>query len=1107
MHREISHTDEAFRQDSNLSLYLLTGLLGLLIGLDLWPRLAGWLGAAWLPTWPTTVYGQPLALIAAVLGGARILYTTVEGLFDGRVGADLALAVACIAAILLGEHLVAAEIVFIGLLGECLEGFTFERTRRAVRRIVEVCPRRCWLLRDGQEVRVLTSELQAGDVVVVKPGARIPADGVVLEGRSSVDASALTGESVPVDRGPGDPVLAGSLNQLGALTIGAERVAEQTVVGRVIELTARALKDKAGLERTADRLARYFLPVVLGLAAVTFLGGLLVHGAGLFRPPDVPRYGLGQAIRLSTYPALAVLVVACPCALILATPAAVMAALGRLAGTGVLLKGGGALERLAGVTAFAFDKTGTLTEGRLELGDVIGLGGTSADELLRTAAAAEQRSEHPLGRLVLQEAQARGLALEPVEDFEARPGGGVTARTLAGRVIVGNRRLLEEQGVPLSAEAETLLEKLDAAGQTALLAARDGVLLGVIGARDRVRPEAAGVIAELRDLGIRHIALLTGDRAAVARAVAAELGITEVYAELLPEQKAQAVVSGQWSVVSKTASLTTDHYPLPTAFVGDGINDAPALARAAVGLAVGGTGTDVAAEAGDVVLMGAPLTPLPLLLRLSRATVRIIRQNIVVFAFGVNIAGVVLTAWLWPLLAPAEWYEQSPVAAVIYHQVGSLLVLLNSMRLLWLERPAGRALARVGRAFRTADHWVERNLDPGEGLHWLSHHWRPAALAAGGLLVAAYLLSGLTVVGADEAAVVRRFGRPVAELGPGPHWRWPWPVEDVVRLKPDRLRLVEVGFRTIPGDTPVAPGYSWASLHKGDGIARMPDEAVMITGDGNLLEVQATVRYRVRDVGVYLFEVRDPDEVVRAAAESVLRGMIAGRVFADLLTVERGAFQKAALGQLEQRCQGYGPHGLGIRLEGLSLHDLHPPAEVVPDYYAVTQAMEDHDRRINEAEAEATRTVQEATAKGKEVVYLARAAKAEKVLQAQGYHDAFLARSRGRKALGLRQEWQLLREALVSGSLAEARAKYERRRRELVAGQAALTDFRLFWDTLGQALAGRDLMLIDADRVPGRRQLLLLDPNVLRPPAPVIIQPRQPAERAPLRNAPDEEGP
>ncbi len=296
------------------------------------------------------------------------------------------------------------------MVGECLEAFTFDRTQSAVRKIVEVFPIRCWRLREGKEERVFTRDLQVGDRVVVKPGAKVPVDGVVIDGRSSVNTSALTGESLPQDKRPGDEVLAGSVNQFGALTIDARRVAEKTVAGRVIELTARALKDKAGIERTADRLARYFLPVVLGLAALTFLVGLIVFTTGAFRPAGTVPLGLWQAMISSVYPTLSVLVVACPCALILATPAAVIAALGRLAGTGVLIKSGSALERLAAVRAMAFDKTGTITEGRLELGDIVPLCDVPADEVLRIAAGAEQRSEHPLAQLILHEAKRRESA-------------------------------------------------------------------------------------------------------------------------------------------------------------------------------------------------------------------------------------------------------------------------------------------------------------------------------------------------------------------------------------------------------------------------------------------------------------------------------------------------------------------------------------------------------------------------------------------------------------------------------------------------------------------------------------------------------------------------
>jgi Cu+-exporting ATPase len=1107
MHREISHSDPAFHRESNLSLYLMTGLLGLLIGIDLWPGLAAWMAAKGLvlPTWKNEFYpGYRIALLAAVLGGARVLYGAVEALLEGRIGADLAIAIACVAAILFRKPLVAAEVVFIGMVGECLESFTFERTQRAVRKLVEVFPRRCWLLRDGQEVRVLTRELQVGDRVMVKPGARIPADGVVVDGRSAVDASALTGESLPLDKGPGDEVLAGTLNQFGALVIDTRRTAEHTVVGQVIELTARALKDKASLERTADRLARFFLPVVLGLAAVTFLAGVILN-MGFF---SGTRRTFSEAAALAIDPTLAVLVVSCPCALILATPAAIIAALGRLAGTGVLIKGGSALERLAEVRAIAFDKTGTLTEGRLELGELIPLGSESPESLLQAAASAEQRSEHLLARLIAQEAAARHLPLEPLEDFQSHPGAGVTAHTAAGALVVGTPRFLEEQGIPLSPEMLARLEPLENSGQTTLLVARNGMVLGAIGARDRVRPEAAGVVAEIRSLGVADIALLTGDRPAVARSIGEALGIAEVHAGLLPQEKAEFIE--RWRQQPTGAAM--DHRRV--AMVGDGINDAPALAVADVGLAIGGAGADVAAEAGDVVLMGDPLRHLPLLVRLSRETVRIIHQNIVIFAFGVNIAGVVLTAWLWPLLATSpEWYEQAPLAGVIYHQIGSLAVLLNAMRLLWFERPAtSPGWRRLRQGLQAFDHWLEHRLDLHEGLHWLEHHARPVGLLAGFLVLAGYALSGLTQVGPDEAAVVRRFGRPLAEeLGPGLHWLWPWPVDAVARLQPDRIRTVEIGFRSAPGTAVPADGLAWASAHGGRGFVRMVDESVLLTGDGNLVELQATLRYSIeRDqLRRYLFEVREPEEVLRAATESVLREAVAGRPFLELLTSARGEFQAEVLARLDRRCREYGEGGLGIRLDGLALHDLHPPQDVVPAYHKVTEAMQTRDRRINEAMAQTLRIPsgtdnslpgkRAAQVKGKQIIDRASADTQEKIKQAGAARTRFLNMLHVRTGLSLTQEWQLLwraADAVRGGQeIAVAYRDYERRRHHLIAVQTSLTDFRLYWDALAAALAGRDKLIIDADKVPGRRNLLLFDPDVFRVPFPVLAPP----QRAPMR--------
>jgi Cu+-exporting ATPase len=1081
MHREISHTDSAFAPQRPLGLYVMTALLGAIIAGDIVLWFLQGRGDA-----PPVIFGFRLAIVAAVIGGARILYTSMDSLFEGRLGADLALAIACIAAIYLKEHLVAAEIVFIGLVGECLESITFERTQRAIRALVEVFPRRCWLLRGGQEVRVLTSELKVGDRVAVKPGARIPVDGVVVEGRSAVDISALTGETLPVDKGPGDEVLAGSLNQFGALTIDAQRVAENTVAGRVVELTARALKDKAPLERTADRLARFFLPVVLGLAALTFIAAYLHFGGGWFRFSG--RLGFGDAFEKSLIPAVTVLVVACPCALILATPAAIIAALGRLAGTGVLLKGGSSLERLAEVKAFAFDKTGTLTEGRLEIGDVLGLG-VPADEVLRIAASAEQRSEHLFAKLILREAANRQLTLDTVDDFQAHPGAGVSGRTAGGRVLVGTRRLLEEQQVAITAEATGLLEQLDAGGQSGLLVARENIILGAIGARDRVRGEAAEVLQELRQLGIGDIALVTGDRRAAAAPVAAALGITQIHAELLPQQKCTVVEELRAQPLAGQNQEKTGVHKRRVAMVGDGINDAPALASADVGIAIGGTGTDIAAEAGDIVMMGAPLKSLPLLVRLSRETVRIIRQNILIFAFGVNGFGVLITAWLWPLLVTDDyWYSLAPLAGVIYHQLGSLAVLLNSMRLLWFERSVtGPRVERVRESFRRVDKWLERYLDVDEALHWVGHQWKRMAIGVVVLSAVAWAANGFTQIGPDEQGIVLRFGRPVATLEPGLSYCWPWPIDRVVRVQPDRVRTVEVGFRA-PAAGKAETRLAWASTHGGDSSSRLDEEALMITGDSNLVVIQATVRYKIVSPAVYLFEVNDVDSIVRAATESVLRTTVAGRPFLELLTNQREQFQSDVLQRLQKHCADY---HLGIAFEGFSLHDLHPPQQVVRAYYEVAKAMEEYDTQKMKAEAEALTLTRDAEADYQDKIRKTVADNAVKIHQAQADAKAFLAWVHVRKTLSFDQEWNMwlafIDDVQAGKAVAHASQDYEKKRAELIALQGEIVKTQLYWQTIGGALAGRPILLVDAQKIGGRRQLILFDTDQFRLPFPVLM--------------------
>lgn len=543
--------------------------------------------------------------------------------------------------------------------------------------------------------------------------------------------------------------------------------------------------------------------------------------------------------------------------------------------------------------------------------------------------------------------------------------------------------------------------------------------------------------------------------------------------------------------------------------VGDGINDAPALARADVGLALAGT-ADIAAEAGDIVLMGDPLRPLPLLVKLSRQTVKIIRQNILWFAFVVNAVGIVVTAWLWPLFATGDWERQSPLVAVLYHQLGSLAVLLNSMRLLWFERAATSPLAiSVKGRMRAADLWLEKNFDLHDWSHWIVERRRRLGFLLASLLIVLYAVSGLTIVAPDELAVARRFGRPVADLSPGCHWLFPWPVDDVVRVS-QRVRTVAVGYREAsgPANTPVAnapgsPGVAltWTSGHRRE--IRRADESIMITGDGNLVDILATVRYQVVQPRVYLFEVNEPDEVIRAATESVLRGLVAGRPFHELLTIRRAEFQAEVLERLQAKCAAYGSHGLGIEIGGVSLLDLHPPQDVVEAYYKVAQAMEERDRRINLAQEQATGKLKQAEAEATRIVAQARAAKNDKVLRAKADAVRFLQRSGARRELTYHQELQLTLdgiEAVLQGTPPEqAKKETDERRARMLAVQGALTDFRIYWDSVARALSGRELILIDSDKIQGRRQLFLFDPEQLRVPAPMLLpSDRNPPARGPF---------
>ncbi len=1095
MHREFDPTDRAFRPRSHIGVYALTILVTALMVADLWPPLSAWLAGLGLelPSWSgRELFGFRYALIAAVIGGAKTLYGSLERLTEGRVGADLAIAIACIAAILIGEPVVAAEVVVIGLLGECLEAITFDRTQAALQNLHQLFPERCWVIRDGVEVRAFTTQVVVGDRVVVKPGGKIPVDGIVESGRSSVETASLTGESLPVEKAAGDAVLAGCIVKDGSLTILAKKVGSETVAGRVIDRTADAIREKSSGERLADRLARYFLPAVLAIALLTFGFNLFLQ-AGPFAPSG-KAVSLAVAARLAIYPTLAVLVVACPCPLVLATPAAVIAALGRLAGTGVLVKSGAALERLAGVTAFAFDKTGTLTEGKLEIVEIVPHESATSDDVLSLAAAAEAGSEHPLAKAILTTAQSKALSVPLAEDFRAHPGSGVTANVDGSAVAVGTKRFLESLNIAIPNEFAEALERSE---RTVLFIARAGILVGGIAAADRLRPEAAGVLADLKDLGMAPLALLTGDRETVAKAVAERLPLTEFHADLLPDQKAD------WVAARPAGS---------TAFVGDGVNDAPALARAAVGLAIG-TGTDIAAAAGDIVLLGDPLRALPLLVRLSRETTRVIRQNIIVFGFGVNLAGVLITGWLWPLFAPnAEWFEKAPLAGVIFHQIGSLAVLVNAMRLLAFERTGGKTLTRARDQMRSADRWLS-TLHPDELLHAVGHRWKALLAATALAIVLGWSVSGTAQIEANEVGIVQRFGAVRDDLPPGLHVRWPWPVETVVKIRPAEVRSVEVGFRTLsdeklkqyqqtrieqqklkrPGSTSNDPGLTWAAAHA-EGIQRLTDESLLITGDGNLVELLATVRYTVADPRKFALGIREPDAIIRSAAESVFRELAAGQPFLDLLTTNRTAFESAARIRLLKRLNDTVPDGLGIELQGLTVHDLHPPQEVVASYHAVAESIQRRDKTINDAEAEATRTKRRAEEQSLALVRQSESEAARKVADATAARDTFLAWVGSRSTLPKDEEQKLMTEKatrIQAGENADAVARdIDNRRKQKLAERRALTDFRLYLDAIVIVLKGRDKILIDVDKLPGKRHLLLMDPESGPRLPPVAFPPR-----------------
>ncbi|HLA24997.1 MAG TPA: heavy metal translocating P-type ATPase [bacterium] len=545
----------------------------------------------------------------------------------------------------------AAIIIVLILLGRFLEARAKGQTSEAIRKLMSLQAPTARVIRPDGEVELPVDEVVAGDLIVVRPGEKVPVDGVIQDGRSALDESMLTGESLPVDKGPGDEVIGATLNRTGAFTFKALKVGRDTMLAQIIRLVQEAQGSKAPIQRLADRVAAYFVPAVMALAALTFLVWLI------FGPDPSLTYALVTFV--------AVLIIACPCALGLATPTAIMVGTGRGAEQGVLIKSGEALESAHRTNTVVLDKTGTLTKGVPSVTDIRALSGFGEAEVLRLAASAEWGSEHPLGEAIVRRANERALVLSRPERFEAVPGRGITAEVEGRQLLVGNPLLLSERGVALDGAQESGVG-FAREGKTPMYVVVDGRPAGVVAVADTLKPKSREVVAALRRMGL-DVVMLTGDNRVTAEAIAKQLGVEHYLAEVLPERKADEVKKLQAA-------------GRRVAMVGDGINDAPALAQADLGIAIG-AGTDVAIESADIVLIGEDLGGILTALRLSRQTMRTIKQNLF-WAFFYNVVLIPLAAGV---LYPFFRILLNPMLAALAMAFSSVSVVTNSLRLRWFR--------------------------------------------------------------------------------------------------------------------------------------------------------------------------------------------------------------------------------------------------------------------------------------------------------------------------------------------------------------------------------------------------------------------------------------
>ena len=572
------------------------------------------------------------AWVTVVISGIPLLYLAVWRIIHNpgisKISSALLIAIAMFAAIGIGDLFAAGEVAFIMAIGALLEEATTNRAKKGLKQLISLAPTQGRCIRDGKEEMIQADLIRRGDVLRILPGETIPVDGTILSGETSVDQSILTGESLPVDKGIGEEVFCGTINRFGSIDITATKVGEDSSLQKLIRMVQDAENKQAPMQRIADRVASWLVPVALLIAILAYV------------------------FTRNIVTAVTVLVVFCPCALVLATPTAIMAAIGQATKHGVIIKSGEALEKMGRVDTIAFDKTGTLTYGRLEVSDVLSFEESlTEEELLTLTASAEGRSEHPLGKAIVTRAKEEGLPLTEVQNFRMTAGKGIAAQVSGWDLLCGNEKILEENGVAIDGSIRSVLEKLRSEGKASILVAAGAQCIGIIALSDVLRPEAKGMVSCLSAMHTRTV-LLTGDNQKTADYFAKQVGISEVRAQLLPEEKV-----GNIETLRESGRKVC--------MIGDGVNDAPALKTADVGVAMGSMGSDIAVEAADIALMSDGISKIPYLKRLSNATVKTIKLSITL-SMCINFAAILLS--LLELL--------NPTTGALVHNAGSCFVVL-----------------------------------------------------------------------------------------------------------------------------------------------------------------------------------------------------------------------------------------------------------------------------------------------------------------------------------------------------------------------------------------------------------------------------------------------